>query len=274
VLALGWFVVVTQLLLPTVSGHPAHYENLYSGVGGSPGGVVDTAVHDPGEIARRLGSSETGEFAAKLLAPFGLTALLAPGALLLGLPQFGLDAISDPSWTRSISYHYAALPLAAVALAAVEGVAFLVQRIGGIARIGLPAFVLACALMATIVWGPSPIGAEYDEGWWPPASDVRLDAKRAAVDLAPDDAAVSATYTVVPQLSRRERIYTFPNPWRASNWGYQGRDPHSPRVIDHLVIDRMATGPEDQALLSRILERDAWEIVFDRDGIIVARRTR
>jgi uncharacterized membrane protein len=271
-LAIAYFLVVTQLLLPTVSGHPAHYENLYSGVGGSPEGFFETALHEPGAIASRIGSSETGNFAWHLLAPFGLTALLAPGALLIGLPQFGLDAISDPSWTRSISYHYAALPLAAVAIAAVEGVAFLVRRIDGAARWAVPALVLACALVTTLAWGPSPIGAEYGEGWWPPATDTRLGAKRAAVDLVPDDAAVSAVFTFVPQLSDRERIYTFPNPWRPSNWGYRDQDTHDPRDVDWLVIDRLALGVADRLVLDQVLSVEDWKIVQDDENILVAHR--
>lgn len=272
-LAVLYFLAVTQLLLPTVSGHPAHYENLYSGVGGSPGGFFDTAFNDPGAITSRVASSESGEFAWKLLAPFGLTSLLAPGALLLGLPQFGLDVISDPSWTRSISYHYAALPLAAIAIAAVEAAAFLVRRIGGVARWAVPSFVLVCALASTIAWGPSPIGAEYDAGWWPPAEDARLDAKRAAVDLVPDDASVSAAYTFVPQLSGRERIYTFPNPWRPSNWGYKDRDTHDPKDVDWIVVDRAALGIADRLLLDQIMATEDWEVVDDASNVLVARRT-
>jgi uncharacterized membrane protein len=241
-------------------------------VGGSPGGILDTALHDPAAITSRVGSAETGEFAWRLLAPVGLTSLAGPVALLIGLPQFGLDALGDPSWTRSISYHYAALPLAAIALAAVEGVAFLVRRIGGVARVVIPTFVLVCALVSTIGWGPSPIGAEYDEGWWPPATDARLDAKRAAVDLVPDDASVSAVYTFVPQLSDRERIYTFPNPWRPSNWGYQDQDQHHPRDVDWLVIDRAALGVADRLLLDQVLSVEDWKTVMDDDNIVVARR--
>ena len=271
-LGLAFFLCVTQLLLPSVSGHPAHYENLYSGVGGSPEGLLDTAVHDPGAITSRVGSSETGDFAWRLLSPFGLTALLAPGALLIGLPQFGLDAIADPSWTRTIHYHYAALPLAAVAIAAVEGIAFLVRRIGGPARWAIPAFVLGCALVTTLAWGPSPIGAEYDGGWWPPTSDARLDAKRAAIDRVPEDASVSTVFTFVPQLSGREHIYTFPNPWRPSNWGYRDRDTHDPRDVDWLVVDRAALGVPDRLLLDQIVSVEDWEIVQDDDDVVVARR--
>jgi uncharacterized membrane protein len=267
-----WFVAVTQLLLPSVSGHPAHYEALYSGVGGSPSGVVETAFRDPGEITSRVLSSESGEFAWKLLAPFGFTGVLAPGMLAVGAPQFGADVLSDAPWTRAINYHYAALPLAAVALAMVEGAAFLVRRFGGAARLIVPGLVLACALAATVAWGPSPIGAEYRNGWWPPDSDPRLDAKRAAVALVPDDASVSAVYTFVPHLSEREQIYTFPNPWRASNWGYHDHGTHDPRSVDWLVIDRAAVGAQDQAVLDRILRSGQWDVVRAVDGILVARR--
>jgi uncharacterized membrane protein len=273
-LALLFFLCVTQLLLPAVSGHPAHYENLYSGVGGSPAGVLDTALRDPGAITSRIGSSETGDFAWRLLAPFGLTAVLSPGALLIGLPQFGIDAIADPAWTRMIHYHYAALPLAAIAIAAVEGVAFLVRRIGGPTRWVIPTFVLCCALVTTVAWGPSPIGAAYDAGWWPPASDSRLDAKRAAVDLVRDDESVSAVFTFVPQLSGREHIYTFPNPWRPSNWGFRDRDTHDPRDVDWIVVDRAALGTSDRLLLEQILSIEDWEIVQDRENVVVARRGR
>jgi uncharacterized membrane protein len=270
--ALLWFVAVTQLLLPLVSGHPAHYENLYSGVGGSPSGVVETAFRDPGEITSRVLSSESGEFAWKLLAPFGLMGLLAPGALLLGLPQFGADVLSDASWTREITFHYAAIPLAAIAIASVEAVAFVVRRIGRVTRWLVPAIVLACALASTLAWGPSPVGAEYDRGWWPPATDTRLDAKRAAIDAVPDDASVSAAYTFVPQLSRREKIYTFPNPWRASNWGYQDRDTDDPADVDWIAVDRASLGVEDQQLLEQILGNGSWRVVRERDDVLVAKR--
>ena len=272
-LAALWFLAATQLLLPTVSGHPAHYEALYSGVGGSPAGVVETTLRDPGEITSRVLSSESGDFAWRLFAPFGLTALLAPGVLLIGLPQFGADVLSDASWTRSISFHYVALPLAAVALAMVEGVAFLVRRVGGATRWVLPAFVLACAMASTLAWGPSPVSAQYDNRWWPPQTDPRIAAKRAAIDAVPDDASVSAVYTFVPQLSGRKEIYTFPNPWRASNWGYRDQDTHDPDGIDWLAIDRIALGPSDRRLLERILARGDWTVVHDVEDVLVARRT-
>jgi uncharacterized membrane protein len=267
-----WFVLVTQVLLPVVGGHPAHYEGLYQGVGGSAGGIAEMALRDPGNLTSRLTSSETGDFAWKLLAPFGLTGLLSPGVLAIGLPQFVLDAWSDAPWTRAITFHYAALPLAGVTIAMVESVAWLVRRIGGAARWLVPAFVLACAFAATLAWGPSPIGAEYDKGWWPPSSDTRLTAKRDAIAAVPADASVSAGYTLVPHLSRRAEIYSFPNPWRPSNWGYRDQDTRDPHSVNWIVVDRRVLGAQDAALLDAILTNGSFRLVLDRDDLIVARR--
>jgi len=278
-IALGWFVFVAQVLLPAVSGEAAHYQGLYQGVGGSPGGILETLWNDPGNLTGRLVSSETGDFAWRLLAPFGPAGLLAPGALAVGAPQFVLDAISDVVWTRQITFHYVALPLVGATLAMVEGTAFLVRRVPRVPRWVAPAVVLACAGAATLAWGPSPIGAEYRGGWWPPVVDTRIDAKRAAIDAVPEEAAVSAVYTMVPHLSRRTEIYSFPNPWRRSNYGVPGSPTRRPERVDWLVIDRQALDADGLALLDAVLDGRAdgagpFRVVRDRADVLVARRVR
>ena len=270
-LALVWFVAVAFIVLPAINGGVLQSEGIYSGVGGSAGGIVDTALSDPGQVTTRVFGSESGDFAWKLLMPFGLVPLLAPVALLIGAPQFLLDVISDVPWTRSITFHYAALPLTAITIAMVEGVALLGRRGGRLVRFAAPAVVLACAVYGTIAWGPSPVGAEYRKGWWPPSVDTRLDAKQAAIDAVPDDAAVSASYTLVPHLTHRAEIYSFPNPWRPANWGVPGSDTRNPERIDWIVIDRQVVG-DARALLDRILSGPDFKVVFDRDDLLVARR--
>jgi uncharacterized membrane protein len=274
VLAGGWFVLVSQVLLPEVSGHPAHYESLYGGVGGSAGGMVETFFTDPGEITSRVFSEESSEFAWQLLAPFGFVPLLAPVVLLMGLPQFLLDLISDVPWTRTIEFRYAALPIVALVVAMVEGVAFLRRRLGAAAMCVALGVVAVGAVYGTLAWGPSPLSAKYDDGYWPPSVDRRLAAKQEAVARVPDDAAVSASYTIVPQLSRRAEIYSFPNPWRERNWGVEGSSTRTSDRIDWIVVDRQTLGTEDQLLLDSILARPEFRIVFRSDDVIAARRVR
>jgi len=271
--ALAWFVVVALIAMPAINGGTTHAAGFLSGVGGSPGGIAETAVRDPGKILGRVFSSETGDFAWRLLVPFGFAPLLAPLVLALGLPQFLVDALSDVPWMRVITFHYAALPLTALAIGMVEGVALLARRFGRPARIVAPAVVLAGALFGTLAWGPSPVSAEYDGGWWPPATDTRLEAKQAAIDAVPPDADVSASYTLVPHLTHRAEIYSFPNPWRVVNWGVPGTPTRSPGRVDWLVIDRLVHGPADLALLEEILGSGAWTVVRDEQAIVVARRS-
>lgn len=273
-LAAVWFVLVNQVLLPEVSGYAAHYESLYSGVGGSAGGMLETAFTDPGEITRRVFSDESSEFAWKLTSPFGLVPLLAPAPLLLGLPQFGLDLISDAPWTRTIEFRYAALPLVALSLATVEAVAFVRRRLGTIAMTVAAGFVAIGALHGTLAWGPSPVGAEYDGGYWPPAADERIESKEEAISRVPSDASVSASFTIVPHLSRRAEIYSFPNPWRASNWAVDGAPTRDPARVDWIVVDRQSLGSEDIAVLDSILSGTEFRIVFRSDDLVVARRVR
>jgi uncharacterized membrane protein len=270
--ALAWFVLVAIVLQPAINGGAAHSEGFLSGVGGSAGGIADTALHDPGQITGRVFGSESGDFAWRLTAPFGLAPLLAPGVLLLGLPQFLIDAVSDVPWTRVITYHYTALPLAALAIAMVEGVAFLGRRLGTIARTAAPIVVLLSAAYCTVAWGPSPVSTEFDRGWWPPAVDTRIDAKRAAVGAVPDDASVSASYTLVPHLSHRAEIYSFPNPWRSVNWGIEGSATRDPSTVDWIVLDRQTMGPDVRSLFRSLVDRGTFRIVSDRDDLIVARR--
>jgi hypothetical protein len=271
-LALAWFVAMTVVVMPAINGGSLQSADLYSGVGGSGGGLLRTAATHPGRITERVFSSDSGEFAWKLIVPFGGVSLLALGPLAIGVPQFLLDVLSDLSFTRTITMHYAALPIVALAIAMVEGVAFLRRRLGTRAMVVALAVVMAGALYGTRAWGPSPVGAEYRKGWWPPADNSRLDTQRAAVAAVPDGASVSAGGTLVPQLSERAEIYSFPNPWRRRDWGVAGSATRSPRRVEWLVVDRAALSSLELSVLDSVLNSGEFRVVLDRDAVVVARR--
>ncbi len=217
-------------------------------------------------------SSESGEFAWKLIVPFGGVSLLALGPLAIGVPQFLIDVLSDLSFTRTITMHYAALPIVALAIAMVEAVACLRRRLGTRAMVTALVLVTAGALYGTLAWGPSPVGAEYRKGWWPPAQNSRLATQRAAVAAVPDGASVSAAVTLVPQLSKRAEIYSFPNPWRRRDWGVKGSATRSPRRVEWVVVDRAALSTLELSVLDSILNGGDFQVVLDRDAVVVARR--
>jgi uncharacterized membrane protein len=234
--------------------------------------MLETLFDDPDAITSRVFGSESADFAYRLLLPFAFVPLLAPLVLLIGLPQFLLDVLTDVEWTRTIQHHYAALCIVALALATVHAVAFVVRRFGRALATVACCFVIAGGVFGTLVWGPSPVSEKYRSGWWPPASDPRRDSLDAAVAMVPDDAAVAASYGILPHLSQREEIYDFPNPWESKNFGIEGKPQRDPERVEWLVIDEAIVrgDPAAYALLQTILED--FTVVFDRDDVLVARR--
>jgi len=271
--AIAWFAAWILAIFPLLDNGKVQNEGLYTDVGGSPGGVIRTLLTHPGRIGSRLATSEATRYGWHLLAPFGLTALAAPVALLLGAPQAFFDFITNVPWTKTITFHYAALPLTAVTIASAEGVGFLVRRFrrhdpAAMLAIG----VLVSAIITTIAWGPSPIGNHYRDGEWALDAGSQLASARAAVARVPDDAAVSATYNMIPHLTHRAEIYTFPNPWRSQNFGIDGWPRRSGRRVEWIVADKRVFDASTLALFRHLVTSGKFDVVYDNDFYAVARR--
>jgi uncharacterized membrane protein len=271
-LALGWFLMWTVALFPIINDGKIQSEGLYSDVGGTPSGIASTEFTDPGSIASKLASTDAREYGWRLFAPFGFTGLLAPLTLLVGVPQAFLNLITNVPWTKTIRFHYAAIPLAAVTIASMEGISFAVRRLRTQgARALLVVAVLACAVVSTRAWGPSPIGDEYRGGAWALGPRPRQASADAAIAKIPPADAVSASYNLVPHLSERAEIYTFPNPWRSSNFGIEGEPRRSPRPVDWIVVDVTVLDADTRDLLDRLLA-SRFKLVSQHDGYVVAKR--
>ena len=134
--------------------------------------------------------------------------------------------------------------------------------------------VLACSVVATIAWGPSPIGAEYRDGEWALDALPEFESARAAVAMIPDDAVVSATYDLVPHLAHRAEIYSFPNPWRSMNFGIDGEPRRSGKRVEWIAADRDVSRRRNQQRCSQgFVDTRTFRVVFDEDDYAVLRRT-
>lgn len=271
--ALVWFLFVSQVLLPLVNGDQAFYNQFFGDLGGSPLEIAGNAARDPSLVTHRLAAPDAREYLWMMLAPFGLLPLLAPGVLLVAVPQLLVNLLSINDFTRSITFHYAAIPLAALTLGMVEGVTWLLRRDipRWSGRLVLAALV-GCAVFGTVAWGPSPVGVRYDDGWWIESGDRQRAAREEALATVPDDAVVSATYDLVPHLTHREGIYEFPNPFRERNFGVSGEGLPDPSVVDWLVVNRRLLGEEDVATLAGIEDSGEFGVVFGDDDVVVLRR--
>jgi uncharacterized membrane protein len=273
---LVWFAVAYGLVMPAFNGGTNHAGTFYGDLGESPTQIVTGALTEPDRVVQRLDDNDALGYARDLLVPWGLVPLAAPAVLTVALPQFLANILAIPDFFFDIRYHYVAIILAALSLATVEGVARF--RRPGLRHFAV-GLVAACALATTVAWGTSPLSTDYRTGIWPLAGNARQDVLEAAVNLPPDGAAVSASYSLVPHLSHRDQIYTFPNPWERKNWGVGGTAPddpdheHTPVEVEWIVVDRQLQPTGTAALLlENLLSSGDFEVVFDRQGVVVAKR--
>jgi uncharacterized membrane protein len=270
-LSLGWWLLATRVVMKAfLGGLDPFYDTYFGDLGNSAGDVVKNTFLRPGTTLRLLTDGDRLGYYTVMFAPVAFLPLASVSTLLIAVPMLAVNALTTFPYARDYMYHYSALVLVGVMVATVEGVARLGRSTG--ARRFLVGVVAASAVGGTVAWGLSPISVKYRDGYWPLSAGDRVPTQRAALAVIPDDASVSAIYSFVPHLSRRERIYNFPEPWKKVDWGVEGEGLHNPAGVDWIAVDFRLTGAYDVQLINDLLASE-FTIRFDRDGILVAERT-
>jgi hypothetical protein len=207
-------VVALAVVIPhySISGG-SRFEGRYDTVGGSPSGILETAVTDPATIVAAVTHGRDLSYLAELLLPLLALPLLAPLAALTAAPELALSMLSDTRTQTSIHFHYTAGALPGLMVAAVLGAARLRERYAW-ARRPEGRAVVTSTLVAGILLGPLPVwrhvplGSELGTREHVVVGHARIAAR--AVRLVPAGAAVSATNGLGAHLSERRRVFSFP----------------------------------------------------------------
>ena len=239
----------------------------YSEVGGSPGGIVHTAVTKPWKLVTTAVTGRGLGYLARLFLPLGLLALLAPLLLLAAIPELAINLLSAATTQTSIHFHYTAGLIPVLIAATIFGAARLAcSRPHRAAPLATGALVLALvsnyALGAIPLWRYLPGGQQAEAH----AADVTRHDRIAAraLRLIPQSAVVSATNTLGGHLSARRRVLSFPIIQDAA---WIAADETSPGYADRLA-------PLPTAVqLSWLRRNPEWRLVFERDGILIFHRS-
>ncbi len=259
-----WFVVAVRVVIPFFSPEGAVFDGLFGELGASATEVVANSVKDPSRAVSILQEHGAEAGALDLMRPYAFTAVVSPHLLLLGAPQHIVNFLSVQSFTWETKFHYAMFPFIAVTLASVRTVVTRSRT--------LISWLLIAAMLGG-VWmtrdmGVGPWAAPSRQGYWPGEDPVVQPALREAVSRIPDDVVVSAPYYLVPHLSHREEIYTFPNPWKSSNFGPGTQPAHrNPERVDVLVMRTDPLSPEDRMIYDQVVRSGRFEQQFERAGV-------
>ena len=238
----------------------------YSEVGGTPGGILHTAITDPWEIVTTAVTGRGLGYLARLFLPLGLLALLAPLLLLAAVPELAINLLSAATTQTSIRFHYTAGLIPVLVAATVLGAARLAhgrpQRARALATGALVlALVSNYALGAIPLWRYLPGGQQAEAHAAEVTRHDRIAA--AALRLIPPTAVASATNTLGAHLSARSRVLSFPFVQDAT---WIVADETSPGYAD-----RFAPLPA-AVQLSWLRRSSEWRLVFERDGVLIFHR--
>jgi uncharacterized membrane protein len=264
VVGFAWAAIAIGVIIPHyhATGESDFYGR-YSEVGGSAGGIVKTLFTHPGRILDAAFSGRDLRFLLELVLPLAALSLLAPLVLVAALPEVAINLLSATPTQTSIHFHYTAGLIPPLVVAAIFGAKRLSRWTVPVAL----AVVLA-ALIGNYRLGPIP-------GWRhvPGGENFQATAARVtdhdhvadkALALIPGDAVVSATNTLGAHLSARRRVLSFPflqdATWIAADETQPG------------YADRYAPLPT-AVRLAALRRNPDWRLVFEKDGILVFRRT-
>jgi uncharacterized membrane protein len=194
-------------------------------------------------------------YASTLLLSGGWLGLFAPVALLPALPALALNALSTSPWMAAGKAHYSGLVLPFIVAGAAAGLGRFSHR-PHMRTIASTTLVLT-SLLAYSLEGAGPLAANFA-----PAALTDHSARAAALaDGLPQAAAISASSSLVPRLSRRPRVYIFPAIVDA----------------DYVFLDVRAspapTSAGDVFLRVRDMLADGgWQLQANEDGLLVLQR--
>jgi uncharacterized membrane protein len=252
-----WFAFAVGVVVPHFnhSGTSSFYSR-YREVGGSPGGVLRTAVTHPVRILDKAFDHRSLVYLAELAIPLAGLFLAAPLALVAALPELALNLLSSTKTQTSIHFHYTAGLIPPLVVASVLGAA----RLSGRSR--RRAGVIAAIALAVALAENARLGAMFRA---PPAVSRHDRIAAHALRLVPADAVVSVTNTLGAHLSARRRILSFPRLADAT-WV----------AVDERRLsygDRSSGGKRAAAALARFRREPHWRLVYASSGVLIFRRS-
>ncbi len=242
------FAAVVQVVIPYFAAGRgyAFFQLRYADIGGSPLGIVRTALTNPLKIARVLAQPKKAYFVLAIFGPVLGIGWLAGWASLLLLPTLGYLLLSnyEPQFSFTAQYGAPLIPL-------VVGTSIIaLARFPAPARRAIAAAVVVSSLLFSWAYGDLPFSRKFDASQF--QTESRYAAFLPALNQIPPDAKVSAENGFASQLCERRYIYDYSKEGvQDAQWvvlDYQGTNHDLARFqaqvaeVESLGFDQVATG--------------------------------
>jgi uncharacterized membrane protein len=189
---------------------------------------------------------------------------------LIIVPIILLNLLSLHTYQSNMHYHYTSLTLAVFAAAAL----FVANRVRDMGTRRMVAIgLLLAALFSAYVWGP--LEGSRESGYaFEPLSEESL-ALAEATALIPADAVVAARPRLVTHLTHREKVYEFPTPFVANNWGtgaLNGQRLPGADEVEYVLEIPERLSEADLETFARLQEDEGFREIFSKDGVVLLQK--
>jgi uncharacterized membrane protein len=225
------------------------FADWYAPVGGSPGGVLRTAVTDPMALVQVAATGHNAIYLLLLGGPFLCLWLLEPLLALAAVPDLAINLLSNQVGQTSIAYHYTAGIVPFVVAGSIFGVSRFRRQAPRLAL-----YTLA-AVVSIAIYSPVRLGSAHLSEAFP--SNPVHKAKAEALSRVPSGVPVAASNQLAAHLSQRRRILIFPFAVKDARW---------------IVVDE-ADPSYDTKWYRRRIERirhdPTWRLDYSSRGVLV-----
>ena len=128
VISVAWFFASIWLIAPYFRGGQHFALSRYENLGDGPFDVIKKIFTNPGLYANLIFNYDNLRYLFLLLFPLGFLSLFSPGYLLIALPEFMVNFLSNHPQMRGIDNHYAAIIMPFVFISAIFGVNEILKR--------------------------------------------------------------------------------------------------------------------------------------------------
>ena len=260
----AWVVIAFAVIVPAFAEGSSVFYGAYDDVGGSPGGILETAATDPLVVLRQLLTWNDVLYLFLLAAPLGGLFVLAPGLAAVAVPQLSANLLAGWDATTDPRAHYVAGVLPFLLAAVAVGLA----RLRPTGRMRGALLVLTLSAVSAVMVGPWPGAVAGTPTFYRTDSSPEVLASlERAVAHVPPDAPVTTTNRIGAHLAARRYLYSAPVLGRAE-WVVLDRS-------DTWVPRAWGGGPDPDAIegLWKRLDRDrAWRLVYEAGDVVVFRK--
>lgn len=266
----AWFILGVFVLVPYLAGGKPffHFSLIYSHLGSNAGEIIQTVLTKPGYVLAYMFAGPKIKYILLMFVPLAFLPLLSPKVLLLTIPTFVINLLSDAPATTSIYGHYQALIIPPLLVGTISAVGklgdFLWARCAGCNRrwnkmtlITLISLFALCVVTLASVRFNSVISLIRAR----PSSE-RIAAAERMISLIPPDAPVSAYSELLSHLSHRRYLYYFPSGVR------ELRKP----LPEYVCVDTQTKRPWEKETIKAMLAGYQWKVIAEEQGYILFRR--